>query len=372
MKKPLKVVILIFCIGFIFPNAFSQWRYPNYKNIKDDVIITYEVKYDRDLSEKEKQSVRFKREIIIIFNKNKLLEKTFTSRTDYETSFLCDYENEMSYSRRRYGNKKEAIKTEFGKPKKETILQEGRVETIIGFPCQVSTAKIKGQMRELYSTKKIGLKFVKHFNTEGFLLKYTVNDKYLGPYTVTAKQIHYTKLPESTYSQDGFIIRTPEEQKQYVEESNEIRNENKQEAIEKIGEEAPKYSLRSIKGNRFKSKDIIGKKVVVFNFWFTTCSPCKREIPQLNKLKSKYSEDDVVFIAVALDQEYKIEKFLRQNPFKYDIVEDGRWLASKFGVSLYPTNIIIDKNGNFQFFKSGFKTDITEAMSYKIDKLLNQ
>ncbi|WP_298493963.1 TlpA disulfide reductase family protein [uncultured Algibacter sp.] len=371
MKKPFKVIFLIFCIGFIIPNVFSQWRYPNYKNINDDVIITYEVKYDRDLSEKEKQSIRFKREIVVIFNKDKLLQKTFTNKTDYETSLLFDYENEMAYDRRQHGNKKEAVKSKFKKPQKETILQEGRVETIIGFPCLVSTAKIKGQMRELYSTKKIGLKFVKHFNTEGFLLKYSANDKYLGTYTVTAKNIHYTKLPESTYSQNGFIIRTPDEQKQYVEESKELRNENKQEAIDKIDEEAPKYSLRSIKGNKFKSKDIIGK-IVVFNFWFTTCSPCKREIPQLNKLKSKYSEDDVVFIAVALDQEYKIEKFLRKHPFKYDIVEDGRWLASKFGVSLYPTNVIIDKNGNFKFFKSGFRSDITEAMSYKIDKLLNQ
>lgn len=352
-------------------NSFSQWRYPNAKDIKNDVIITYEVKYDRELPEKMKQHPAYKKEIVVIFNKDKLLEKSFSNRVDVQYSMLLDYEKETSYQLTSYSTKKEGTKSEFKNPWKQTTLQEGKEITFLGFPCQVSTVKIKGKKRKIYTTKKIGLRFIKQFNTEGFLLKYTTNDKYFGPYTVTAKKIFYNKVPESTYSIAGYTIKTKEEQKKYLSERKEKTNAVRENAVEKIGELAPTYSVRSLKGNKFRSKKMTGK-IVVFNFWFTTCGPCKKEIPDLNKLKEKFTGKDVEFIAVGLDAEYKIAKFLRKHPFKYDIVEDGRWIAEKFDVKLYPSNIIIDKEGKIQFYKIGYKKDITEAMSYKIENLLKE
>ena len=364
-----RIIILWFSIVFVIPNAYSQWKYPNVKNIKDDVIIKYDVKYDRDLSEKEKQSPRFKKEIVVVFNQDKLLLKNLSNRMDVEYSVLLDYKNQIAYDRRRNGDKREAVKSKFKNPKKETFLQVGKEEIIIGFPCKVSTAKIKGKMREIYTTKKIGLKFVKNFNTEGFLLKYTANDKYFGPYTVTAKEIFYSKLPESTYSIEGFKVRTPQEQKEYTNQMTSLRGESKDILVDKIGSKSPKFSVRSIRDKKFKSKDLIGK-IVVLNFWFTTCGTCKKEIPQLNELKNRYKGKDVEFIAIGLDLEYKIDKFRRKIPFNYHLIEDGRWLASKFDVTLYPANIIIDKQGVIQFYKTGYKSDIKEAMSFEIDKLL--
>ena len=368
-KRILKVSLLIICFVFIMPSAFSQWKYPNVSAIKDDIIITYDVVYDNELSEKQKQSSAFKKEIVVIFNGDKLVEKNFSNNISLEIFTILDYNKELAYNCMKSEQRKEAIESKFKNPIKEVTLVEGKVEDIIGFPCQVSTTKIKGKIREIYTTKKFGLKFVKQFNTEGFLLKYSTNDKYLGPYTATAKKIFYTKLPENTYSLEGFKIKTEEEQKEYSNHMASIREENKEKIVEKIGEESPSFSVRSIRGKKFKSEDLIGK-VVVLNFWFTTCPPCKKEIPQLNELRNHYKEKDVEFIAIALDLEYKIDKFRRENPFFYNVVEDGRWLASKFEVSLYPTNIIIDKQGVIQFYKTGYKSDITEAMTFEIDKLL--
>ena len=368
-NKNLKIILLFFCVCFVIPNAFSQWRYPNAENIKDDIIITYEVTYDNELSEKQKQSTRFIKEFVVIFNNEKLLEKRFTNNIKLETSLLLDYNKELGYSCVKQGEVKQAVVSKFKQPFKKVTLLEGEEEQIIGFSCQVHTAKIKGKLRKIYTTKNLGLRFVKQFNAEGFLLKYSANDKYLGVYTVTAKTIFYTKVPDSTYDLKGFQIKTSEEQKEYSNEMASKREKNKEKSIENLGEQAPSFIVRSTRGKKFKSKDLLGK-VVVLNFWFTTCGPCKKEIPQLNELKKRYNGKDVEFIAIALDQEYKIDKFVKQNPFTYNIIEDGRWLASKFDISLYPTNIIIDKEGNYQFFKTGYKKDITEAMSFKIDMLL--
>ena len=370
--KILKIGTLLFLSILMSFNAFSQWKYPDAETIKNDVVIIYDVKYDRALSEEEKQSYRFKKEIIMVFNNNKLLKKTISNRDDYETFILLDYDKEMIYDCLKYDNKGKAIRTEFMNPNKETILQEGKADTILGLPCQVWTTKIKGQDREIYTTKKFGLKHVDIYNAEGFLMKYVAGDKYFGPYTVTAKQMFYTdEVDKTLYNLEGYTITSREEYKENLKEKKKRNNLAYEKAIETIGKSAPKYSARSIHGKKLKSKDMVGK-VVVLNFWFTTCSTCKKEIPQLNELREKFKNENVDFIAVALDSEYKLSPFLEQHPFAYDIVEDGRWIAEKFEIKSYPSNIIIDQNGTIQFYKIGYKTDITEMMSYKIEKLLDQ
>lgn len=365
--RKIKVCILFFLL--ITTKLFSQWKYPNAENLENDVIITYDVVYDRVLSEKQKKLPYFKKEIIVVFNKDKLLEKHFSNDKNYDILSLLDYNKEFYYSLTRSYTKKTGIKNKFKNPIKEVILQEGKTENIIGIPCQVYETKIKGEIRKVYTTKKFGLRYVKEYKAQGFLLKYTSNDKYLGPYTVTAKKIFYSKVPKDTYSLEDYYIRTYKEHKEYIANKKERSNDVKEKANGKIGERSPKYSVRSITGKKFKSKDLLGK-VVVLNFWFTTCGACKKEIPQLNKLKEKFKGRDVEFIAIGLDEEYKVDKFLKHYPFNYDIVEDGRWLAEKFDIQLYPSNIIIDQKGNYYFYKIGYKSDITESMSYSIEKLL--
>ncbi|MNG39784.1 hypothetical protein D3C84_1280480 [compost metagenome] len=59
-------------------------------------------------------------------------------------------------------------------------------------------------------------------------------------------------------------------------------------------------------------------------------------------------------------------------PLDYDIIPEGRWIADKFGVTAYPTNIIVDKKGIIQFCEMGYKADIIERMTTTLDKYLNQ
>lgn len=352
-------------------NSIAQWTYPRPNKIKNDIIITYDVVYENTLTEKQKKHPYYKKEIIVIFREGKILEKNISNSLEYQEFSLLDYVNEKAYSCRVRGSSKLAIVSDFRNPKKKTTLIEGMKETILGFPCDVYITKIRGKSRKIYTTQKFGFRYIKHFNTEGFLLKYVSNNKYLGISTVTAKKITYTTLPDEIYSLKGFSIKTPEKYKENITERKERSLKNKEKNIERLGELAPKFSVRSIQGKKLKKSSLEGK-IIVLNFWYTTCPPCKKEIPQLNSLKEKFKDKNVEFIAVALDQEYKIDKFLKKNPFKYDIVEDGRWIAEKFDIKFYPTNIIIDKQGKYQFVKTGYKKDIAKAMAYKIDKLLQQ
>ena len=116
-------------------------------------------------------------------------------------------------------------------------------------------------------------------------------------------------------------------------------------SVETEATPAPAFSVTSLDGEAFESRSLRGK-VVVLNFWFIGCAPCRVEIPSLNKLVDEFDQRDVVFIAFATDNEAPLRSFLEESPFKYEIIPAAHETISKFNVSTYPTHIIIDQNGN--------------------------
>lgn len=122
----------------------------------------------------------------------------------------------------------------------------------------------------------------------------------------------------------------------------------------KTGGKTFSFTEKDMQGTRFSLKELKGK-IIVLNFWFINCPPCRMEIPQLNELVETYKENpDVVFIAVSLDDKYDITDFLKNNPFKYHIIDGGRYIASRYGINAYPTHVVLDKEGKVLFHTSGF------------------
>ncbi|MFP4845483.1 TlpA family protein disulfide reductase [Winogradskyella sp. PE311] len=112
-----------------------------------------------------------------------------------------------------------------------------------------------------------------------------------------------------------------------------------------IGKEASEFSLTDMDGNSITSENTKGK-VLVFNFWFTTCKPCINEIPELNKIHKKYkNNENIVFASITFNQKPKVENFLKKYPINYPVISDDKDVISAFGISGYPTNLIIGKDG---------------------------
>lgn len=120
------------------------------------------------------------------------------------------------------------------------------------------------------------------------------------------------------------------------------------------GQKISSFSASDINGNKIKLKDLAGK-VVVLNFWFIGCPPCRMEIPELNKIAIKYAKDpNVVFAAIALDGVRDIKEFVKTNPFGYHLIDDGQDYANLYKIHLFPTNIVLDKEGKVLFHSSGY------------------
>jgi len=91
----------------------------------------------------------------------------------------------------------------------------------------------------------------------------------------------------------------------------------------------------------------------------------------LNVLKKKYEKEKVNFYAFSLDDELKLNAFLKEHDFNFELIANAREFAISIGIRYYPTNIIIDNKGKIQFFETGYKSDIVKILSEKIDILLD-
>lgn len=128
------------------------------------------------------------------------------------------------------------------------------------------------------------------------------------------------------------------------------------------GKKAPAFVRMTLDSQKVDLEALKGK-VVVLNFWYIACPPCRAEMPYLNKLVKEYKGKEVVFISFCSDAAAPLRAFLEKEPFDYKIVPDCKPQGIAYNISSFPTNIVIDKNGVIREYKMG-------AYAGKMNKML--
>lgn len=130
---------------------------------------------------------------------------------------------------------------------------------------------------------------------------------------------------------------------------------------------APDFAIEDLDGNSIQLEALRGKHVVL-NFWFVNCKPCVIEIPELNHLVERYQDQEVVFLAFALDKNKKLVEFLAEHPFQYTIIPKAQKVVESYGVFGYPTHIVIDPEGIVQYVSSGYGPNSISQLENQIKK----
>lgn len=144
----------------------------------------------------------------------------------------------------------------------------------------------------------------------------------------------------------------------------------------KPGEAAPSFSGQALDGTMYDLERLQGK-VVVLTFWTTRCAICHSEIPNLNRVAERYRGKDVVFLAVTMDNEAKVNPYIKKNPFHFHI------LPNSFGVMLkyadrdrsgninmgFPAHFLINRSGKIVLRTDGW--DKAANLDSQISRLLS-
>jgi peroxiredoxin len=149
----------------------------------------------------------------------------------------------------------------------------------------------------------------------------------------------------------------------------QMKNE-KEELQKLLNKPAPDFSLSDLSGKVWKLSALKGK-IVVLNFWFTTCPGCVQEMPELNQLKKRFTVSDVVFLALTFNDAETIRVFLKNHPFNYTILPKAQPVCNAYHINSYPTSVIIDPKGIIRFLQVG-GTDIKEKLTKLITDIRNK
>jgi len=115
------------------------------------------------------------------------------------------------------------------------------------------------------------------------------------------------------------------------------------------GAEAIDFKYADINGKEYALSDFKGK-VVLVDVWSTWCTPCKKEIPYLNKLEKELHGKDVVFISVSVDKDKKAwEKYLQEHEMGgIQLIGDKAFdssITKNYNIHSIPRFLLFDKAG---------------------------
>lgn len=119
--------------------------------------------------------------------------------------------------------------------------------------------------------------------------------------------------------------------------------------FEMEGKPFPTFSFKDVNGVEYNNENTKGK-TIIFKCWFIACKPCVAEFPKLNEFVTKYkSRNDLLFISMAMDSKDSLIKFLKTKTFSYAVVPEQEVLVTRdLNINMFPTHLIVDKNGIIQ------------------------
>lgn len=115
-----------------------------------------------------------------------------------------------------------------------------------------------------------------------------------------------------------------------------------------VRDPAPVFGYTVLDGREGHTRELRGK-VVLVNFWATSCVSCVKEMPQLVATHQKFHPRGFETLAVAMsyDPPAYVSKFAESRQLPFGVVIDNTGaIASAFAdVRLTPTTFLIDKRG---------------------------
>jgi peroxiredoxin len=105
------------------------------------------------------------------------------------------------------------------------------------------------------------------------------------------------------------------------------------------------FTLTGLDGKTYSLAQLRGH-VVLLNFWATWCPPCRKEMPDMEKLYRRFQSKGLIVLAVSDEDRETVARFEEQQKYTYPILLDpDRKVNTDFNVEGIPKSFLFDREG---------------------------
>ena len=152
---------------------------------------------------------------------------------------------------------------------------------------------------------------------------------------------------EESYSFDG-------ENAEIVLTSSLVTDEDISTATLGLGDVMYDFTVTTSEGEELTLSEVLAeKKMVMLNFWYTTCSWCLKEFPLMDEVYQDYKEDIEIIALNPMEDIAAVKSFNAQQGLSFKMASCPSSWSNTFSISGYPTSVMIDRYGVICLVESG-------------------
>ena len=137
---------------------------------------------------------------------------------------------------------------------------------------------------------------------------------------------------------------------------------------------APEFSLPALDGSTVHLSDFKGK-VVLIDFWSTTCDPCLAEMPHLVDLYNANKDKGLVVLAVSLDgpeTRAQVSTIVHDKGMVFPVLldEETSVVAQYNPKREMPFSVVVGKDGSIAWQRAGYQPGSEAQITSAVEKAL--
>jgi thiol-disulfide isomerase/thioredoxin len=134
---------------------------------------------------------------------------------------------------------------------------------------------------------------------------------------------------------------------------------------------APPFHLPDLQGHFHHLSDF-RDRVMIVNFWASWCTPCRKELPSMNRAWARLDGESVVMLAINVGEERAaVEAFVQDFPIDFLVLLDDLGnLSQRWQVRGLPTSFVLNGRGEMVYQLVGEKQWDDEDLLRQVRELI--
>jgi thiol-disulfide isomerase/thioredoxin len=190
----------------------------------------------------------------------------------------------------------------------------------------------------------------------------------------------YDKLFKGNFYEESYFVYQEVNDSELAKRFNEalsiISTENKR--VKDLNTREKRGKPRKIDIAIFRNKSIVIKndnnesfeaKYILLDFFYQGCMPCLKSHPVINNFYNKRNDRFIVLgVDHKLTDTLNMERYLDKYSVKYPVIvgEIGQELAERLSINVWPTFVLIDKEGNILEYQAGLSNKFFRQLERKL------